>query len=187
MSIQSLRGAALTAFFLLATAVQAQGFDARWGLRWGQSPEEVRAQVNGWRELPPNGDMVLFAVASRHFRHPAFPMQVVVFRAKRLVEVRTVSKLFTDDPDGREGKLAHFGLGIPLQARYGKPTKVYEEMLSPDRQPADGFYACLKQEDCGLWARTWEHGEAYVVLELKAGNVPRSGWLVLRAMEPAAR
>jgi hypothetical protein len=182
--IQS-RAAALAAFTLLAGAAQAQGLDARWGLRWGQTPEEVRTQVKGWSELPPKGDMTLFIVASSHLRHPAFPKQVVGFRAGRLVEVRTVSKLFTEDPEGREGKLAHFGVGLPLQARYGKPSKVYEEMLPPDRQPTDGFYACLQADGCGLWARTWEHAEAYVVLELKPGNLPRSGWLVLRAMEPA--
>jgi len=187
MPLRFLRAAALVAFILLTGAAQAQGFDARWGLHWGQSPEEVRTQVKGWRALPPNEDMSLFIVTSTHFRHPAYPMQVVGFRAGRLVEVRTVSKLFTEDPEGREGKLAHFGQGLSLQARYGKPSKVYEEMLPPDRQPAEGFYACLRADGCGLWARTWEHADAYVVLELKPGNVPRSGWLVLRAMEPTSR
>lgn len=182
-----LRTAALAALTLLSGAAQAQGFDARWGLRWGQSPEEVQSQVRGWRELPPSGDMALFIVASSRFRHPAFPMQVVGFREGRLVEVRSISKLFTEDPEGREGKLAHLGLGLPLQARYGKPSKVYEQMLPPDLQPADGFYACLRAHDCGMWVRTWEHAEAYVVLEIKPGNVPRSGWVVLRAMEPVAR
>lgn len=183
-----MRAALLAGFMLLVGgAGQAQGLDARWGLRWGQSPEEVRTQVSTWRELSASGDMARFIVTSSRVRHPAFPMQVLGFRQGRLVEVRSISKLFTDDPEGREGKLAHFGLGLPLRARYGQPSKIYEETLPPDRQPAEGFYACLQTDGCGLWARTWEHAEAYVVLELKPGQVPRSGWLVLHAMEPAAR
>lgn len=96
--VQSLRATVLAAFTLLAGAAQAQGFDARWGLRWGQSPEEVRTQVTGWSELPPKGDMALFIVASSHFRHPAFPMQVVP----------------------ASGNAWYFNTGVGVQGRAGK-------------------------------------------------------------------
>lgn len=179
------RRPALALGLLLAMAgAQAQGFDARWGLRWGQTPAEVQALVQGWQALPPDGELEQFAGRSRLFRHPGFVAQVMGFRQGRLVEVRSFSQLFAEDAQGREGKLAHFGVGLALQARYGEASQVHEVMLPAERHPAEGFYACLKDAGCGLWARSWKHAEAFVVLELKAGKAPGSGWLSLRALEP---
>lgn len=163
---------------------QAQGFDARWGLQWGQTAAEVRERVQGWQAMAPDGELQRMAVRSRLMQHPAFPFQVLGFRQGRLVEVRAFSTLMADDAEGRKGRAAHLALAQLLNARYGPPDAVHEHMLPRQSQPPEGFYGCLRLEGCAIWARSWRHAEAFVVLDVQSGKAPGSGWLLLRAMAP---
>lgn len=165
-------------------APRAAGLDARWGLQWGQSVAEVQAQALGWRLDGRDGDMERYISEALPLRHPAFPRQMLIFRGGRLVEVRAFSRTFQNDPEGRDGRIAHFGVGYLLRGHYGEPDPVLEIVRKTDQQPAEGFYACLKQEGCGMWMRYWDHAESLVVLELRPGTRPQTGWLLLRAVAP---
>lgn len=182
-----LRPAAALLLMLLLGSARAEGFDALWGLRWGQTPAEVQGLVQGWHALARDGDLDFYGVRSRLVRHPAFIVQIVGFRAGRLAEVRSFSQPFTADDEGRVGRAAHLMISRSLSERYGEAGGVHEQMLPLDRQPAGGFYACLREADCAVWARTWTHASAFVVLELRPAKAAGSGWLSLRALAPESR
>ena len=170
----------------LCTAVaQGAGLDARWGLQWGQTVAEVRAKAVGWRLHEHGAGWERYLVQALPSSNPAFPTLLLLFRSGRLAEVSAFSVPYRNDGDGSLGRIAYSGAAMALAQHYGPAKPIFEVARPRERQPAAGFYACLKQEDCGMWMRYWDHPESFVHLELSSRLEPQTGWLVIRAVDPA--
>ena len=141
------------------------------GLRWGMTVEDVKAQAN---VVPTNerkeGNFISYRLSSVPSPVSIAEQYLVIFhRSTGLQKATLVSKDFTGDPTGRDGKETYASIKSALIAKYGQPKTEFESTGNRLYKEVDEFYQCLRYSGCGAWASFWEPDETrgHIALQLR--------------------
>lgn len=154
-------------FCSLSSNVFADGVEAPFGLKWGQTQAELKSKKVRLTKCKPQGALTL-CMTDNPIKKVSFGeiYHLVFDRKEGLVKVVLSSKSFDSDIYGIDGKKTYNKVKTSLNKKYGNGSN-YEwsgRKLYKDR---DEFYLCLKYEGCGAWASSWKiNGGGTIFLEL---------------------
>ncbi len=139
---------------LLTTNAFAE--DAPFGLRWGETIDEVKThglpgdvqqddghlqifQTNKLSDAPGNSDFARLGIDRK------FGLQRILW----------VSQAITDDPTGAKGLELYRTLKRDLTDRYDKPKSSDEEFVGSRTHGPNSFYQCLAEDGCAVFVTVW--------------------------------
>jgi hypothetical protein len=152
----------LSALCLLSLPAFAD--EAPFGLRWGESAEELKShEISG--EIRQGAGHLRLIETNRLPNGPKDTnfANLGIDQKFGLQRIQWVSKDISDDITGEKGLAQYRTLKRSLSERYGAPKSSEEEMIG---NRADSFYQCLAEDGCGAFVTVWRTPETDVRLRL---------------------
>lgn len=174
----------LISLMLMSTGIRAaEGFPDPFGLTWGMS-EASLMRLGFARTSSDNG--TLHVLTSKTVPKPWSQAETyaAVTYNDRLVKVVAVSKSFSDDIMGSEGKAAYEKINEVLTNKYGRPTSHMEEVGLKLYTEYDEFYQCLKYAGCGAYFTSYDVSGGTIGINLE-GESRGAGYLKVTYESPA--
>ena len=174
----------LMSLMLMSLGVRAvDGFPDPFGLTWGMS-EASLVKLGFARSSSDSGP--LHVLTSKIAPKPWSQAEtyVAVTYNDRLVKVVALSRSFSADIMGSEGKAAYEKINNVLTNKYGQPAKHMEEVGLKLYTEYDEFYQCLKYAGCGAYFTSYNISGGIIGVNLE-GESRGVGYLKVTYESPA--
>lgn len=147
-------------------AIGTEPFPAPFGLTWGMSEASLIKMGFTEKDISKGQlkTLVAFSVPKAWSEAEAY---LAVTYQGNLVKVVAVSKDFTNDITGLEGKKGFSHIKEVLTGKYGKPTGGAERIGGSLYKEYDEFYQCLNYTGCGIFYAVYKFDGGDIFLELK--------------------
>jgi len=170
----------LGVLFLLSTPSFAD--DALFGLRWGETMEDIKRLGVSGELQEDDGHLRLFQTDSLpHGPNDTKFANLGIDRRFGLQRIQWVSKDIADGPSGENGIALYKTMKRQLSERYGDPKSSDEEIVGS--QSSASFYRCLAEDGCGAFVTVWRTPETDARLRLM-GSANGKGWLEVVLLGP---
>lgn len=167
--------------FVMATVHASDDFPEPFGLQWGMS--ESGLNKLGFSQVSESNGLKIFSSVSVPKAWSKAENYVAITYKGKLVKAAAVSKDFTDDIYGSEGKRNYSQVKDLLTRKYGSPTTNYERIGSKLYDKPDEFYQCLEYSGCGAYISMYEFGGGIIMVQLK-GKRRGEGYLNIAYESP---
>lgn len=160
---------------ILPLGVTANDIGAPFGFEWGQSYQEIINKKVSLENCSIKNNLMLCATTNP-IKKVSFGERymIVIDNKYGLQKIILVSENINGDIMGVEGKALYSKVKQSLTTKYNNP-KVNEYSTSE----VNGFYKCLKSENCGNWLSFWKAKDgSSAIVELK-GLSGGKGYLML--------
>lgn len=169
--------------FTSASVCASEGFPNPFGLTWGMS-EASLLKLGFARPSSDSGSLHIFTSKEVPKPWSEAEMYAAVTYNDQLVKVIAVSKSFSGDIAGSEGKAAYEKINRVLANKYGKPARHMEKMGLKLYTEYDEFYQCLKYAGCGLYFTSYDISNGTIGVDLE-GESRGKGYLKITYESPA--
>jgi hypothetical protein len=166
-----------------AGAGASEGFPEPFGLTWGMS-DAALIKLGFTRPSTDTGPLHLFISKVAPKPWSEAETYAVVTYNDQLVKVVAISKSFTDDIAGDEGKAAYEKINRVLTNKYGKPASHMEVVGAKLYTEYDEFYQCLNYTGCGAYFTSYHVAGGTVGVNL-IGQSRGTGFLKVTYESPA--
>lgn len=154
-------------FFVPLGASAADGDDALFGLRWGMSPSEIKANGVTLTKVKAEKNLETYRSTSLPKNISDSESYTLVFANGKLVKLWSVSKNIEGDPSGSQGKERFETIQSSLTKKYGEPTLNRQTVGNKLYKEYDEFYQCLAYSGCGIWVSLYETKDKTVSVQLR--------------------
>lgn len=161
-----------------ANANAADGDEAMFGLKWGMSPNEVKALGTTLTKTKAERNLETYKTGSLPKNLSDIESYLLIFADGKLVKMVAIGKDIVNDPTGSGGKERFESLTSALTEKYGKPSNNYQSVGNKLFKEYDEFYQCLAYSGCGMWSSVYEPTDKDISVDLK-GQRRGSGYIVL--------
>jgi hypothetical protein len=150
---------------LLAMPAYSEEFPAPFGLTWKMSEKELRS--HGFSDASNTGGLKIMQSFSAPKAWSKAEKYYAVTYEGELVKAIAVSKSFTDDVYGSEGKELYNQMKAILTEKYGTPTNSFEVVGNSLYDEPDEFYQCLDYSGCGNYLSIHEFNGGTIGIRLE--------------------
>jgi hypothetical protein len=161
----------------------AEGFPDPFGLTWGMS-EASLVKLGFARPSSDSGQMHVFTSTIVPKPWSEAETYAAITYNDQLVKVVAVSKSFSGDIAGSEGKAAYEKINRVLQGKYGQPATHMEQTGLKLYKEYDEFYQCLKYAGCGVYFASYDIASGTIGVNLE-GESRGAGYLKVTYESPA--
>ena len=138
----------------LSLPAYSEEFPAPFGLTWKMGEQELRS--HGFSEVSNTGGLKIMQSFSVPKAWSKAEKYYAVTHDGELIKAIAISKSFTDDVYGSEGKELYSKMKSILSKKYGAPTSSFEVVGNSLYDELDEFYQCLDYSGCGSYLSIYE-------------------------------
>lgn len=162
--------------------VDASTFPEPFGLSWDMSESDLKKI--GFNSVSESDELNILSSAYVPKAWSKGETYAAITYKNKLVKVQAVSKSFTSDLYGSEGKELYNKMKSLLTKKYGIPSDATERIGLKLYDEVDEFYQCLKYVGCGVYLTLFEYGDGIIGLQL-VGSSRGEGYLKILYESPA--
>jgi hypothetical protein len=159
-------GVVMKWFFVLVFAISSFAADAAFGLKWGQTPSELKKMNIEFTLLKGEDNFNIYKTKSLPGNLNDAESYLLFFYKDALLKIVFIGQDITSDITGSKGKARFEELTEIFKKKYTLVSstkrvglKLYDEY--------DEFYQCLGYSGCGLWMVVFRTETNLLMMELK--------------------
>ncbi|WP_206483644.1 hypothetical protein [Thalassotalea sp. G2M2-11] len=166
---------------VVKVSLAADTFPEPFGLTWEMS--EAGLKKIGFAQISDSEGLKVFSSLSVPKAWSKAENYIVVTYKGKLVKAVAVSKKFTDDIYGSEGKSVYKQVKNLLAKKYGSPSEQYETVGRKLYDDSDEFYQCLEYSGCGVYLSFFNFAGGMISVQLN-GKQRGVGYLTIGYESP---